>query len=59
MWIRVMCAVALASVMRDARLASPPRDSYVFGGRIIAADSGALDGVHVVAIDARGPLRSR
>jgi len=28
--------------------------SYLFGGRIIAADSGSLDGVHVVATDARG-----
>jgi hypothetical protein len=31
-----------------------PDDSYAFGGRIIAADSGSLDGVHVVAVDARG-----
>lgn len=29
-------------------------DAYVFGGRIIAADSGSLDGVRVVASDARG-----
>jgi hypothetical protein len=29
-------------------------DSYAFGGRIIPADSGSLDGVHVVAADARG-----
>lgn len=29
-------------------------DPYVFGGRIIAADSGSLDGVRVVASDARG-----
>ena len=40
--------------------ASPPwvraraKDSYVFGGRIIAADGGSLDGVRVVASDARG-----
>jgi hypothetical protein len=53
MWIRVMCAVALASVMRDARLASPPRDSYAFGGRVITADSGGVEGVHVVASDGR------
>ena len=32
----------------------PSGDSYLFGGRIIAADSGSLDGVHVVATDARG-----
>src|SRR6476659_1322204 len=32
----------------------PAADSYLFGGRIIAADSGSLDGVHVVATDARG-----
>ena len=31
-----------------------PGGSYLFGGRIIAADSGSLDGVHVVATDARG-----
>jgi len=28
--------------------------SYLFGGRIIAADSGSLDGVHVIATDAQG-----
>ncbi|HEX5073785.1 MAG TPA: hypothetical protein VFW03_11290 [Gemmatimonadaceae bacterium] len=31
-----------------------PAASYLFGGRIIAADSGSLDGVHVIATDARG-----
>jgi len=32
----------------------PAAASYLFGGRIIAADSGSLDGVHVIATDARG-----
>ena len=31
-----------------------PAASYLFGGRIIAADSGSLDGVHVIATDERG-----
>jgi len=31
-----------------------PKDSYAFGGRIITADSGSLDGLHVVAVDSRG-----
>jgi hypothetical protein len=48
---------ALAGAARDARVltpSTPSRDSYGFGGRVIPADSGALDGVHVVAVDARG-----
>ncbi|HUQ83311.1 MAG TPA: carboxypeptidase-like regulatory domain-containing protein [Gemmatimonadaceae bacterium] len=32
----------------------PGGDSFAFGGRVIAADSGVLDGVHVVAADAMG-----
>jgi hypothetical protein len=32
----------------------PSADSYLFGGRIITADSGPLDGVQVIATDARG-----
>jgi len=32
----------------------PAAASYLFGGRIIAADNGSLDGVHVIATDARG-----
>ena len=52
--------IALGSVA--VLLAAAPRvgttgraaDSYLFGGRIIAADGGSLDGVHVIAIDARG-----
>jgi hypothetical protein len=32
----------------------PPGDDLAFGGRIITADGGPLDGVHVVATDAGG-----
>jgi len=32
----------------------PRATSYLFGGRIIAADSGSLEGVHVIATDAQG-----
>jgi len=37
---------------RNARNASA--ELLAFGGRIIAADRGSLEGVHVVAVDARG-----
>jgi hypothetical protein len=46
--------VTLSGAARDARVVDARRDSYAFGGRVIPADSGALDGVRVVAVDARG-----
>jgi hypothetical protein len=44
----------LVAAAPRAGTARRPADSYVFGGRIIAADGGPLDGVHVVAFDSRG-----
>src|SRR5205809_903992 len=46
--------VVLIAAAPEPRAVDSPRDSYAFGGRVIPADSGALDGVHVVAVDARG-----
>jgi hypothetical protein len=46
-------AVLLAAAP-DGRTTGPTPASYLFGGRIIAADSGSLDGVHVIATDAQG-----
>jgi hypothetical protein len=37
-----------------ARAGRGAPDSYVFGGRLIPADGGSLDGVHVIAADSRG-----
>jgi len=44
--------LGLAATSGNARNASA--ELLAFGGRIIAADSGSLEGVHVVAVDARG-----
>ena len=46
-----MCALAVAAPPWAGARATT---SYVFGGRVIAADGGSLDGVHVVASDSRG-----
>jgi hypothetical protein len=46
--------VALAGAAPDAGVNRPGLDSYAFGGRVIPADSGGLEGVHVVAVDASG-----
>ena len=48
------CGAALAGAAPGDRMLRRPADSYVFGGRIIAADGGSLDGVRVVASDSRG-----
>jgi hypothetical protein len=45
------CALSAAAL---PSVSSTANHSYVFGGRIIAADHGSLDGVRVVASDARG-----
>ena len=50
----VACTLALGAAAPGAPTAGRPHDSYVFGGRIIPADSGSLEGVHVVAVDSRG-----
>lgn len=53
--VALACMSSLVgAVPWSAAARSGARNSYVFGGRIIAADGGALDGVHVVASDARG-----
>jgi len=46
--------VALVAAAPIGPASRPAGDSYLFGGRIITADSGSLEGVHVVATDARG-----
>ena len=46
-------AVLLAAAP-GGRTRGPAAASYLFGGRLIAADSGSLDGVHVIATDERG-----
>ena len=53
---RVVALTSLAAIAAGAPpwLGARVRDSYLFGGRIITADSGSLDGVHVVASDSRG-----
>jgi len=47
------CAFALVGAAPLARTHRAARD-LAFGGRIIPADGGTLDGVHVVALDSRG-----
>lgn len=47
------CLASVAGAPRNVRVSRAHHDAYAFGGRIIPADSGALDGVRVVAIDAR------
>src|SRR5262245_30829542 len=51
-----MIALGGVAVLLAAAPGSPSADptAYLFGGRIIAADNGSLDGVHVIATDARG-----
>ena len=46
--------LALVAAAPIGPASSPAVDSYLFGGRIITADGGSLDAVHVVATDARG-----
>lgn len=47
------CALTVVGASPSLRATSHARDSYTFGGRIITADGGSLEGVHVVAMDAR------
>ena len=57
---RCLVAIAGATSVITLAAATPGRarparsNSYAFGGRVIPADGGSLDGVHVVAVDARG-----
>jgi hypothetical protein len=51
--IALACVCALAGAA-PSWAGARAKESYVFGGRIITADSGSLDGVHVVAFDSRG-----
>jgi len=53
-FVALLGAVVLAGAAREPRPVVSPHDSYAFGGRVIPADGGTLDGVHVVAVDARG-----
>jgi hypothetical protein len=46
--------VMLAAASGSARERVAGAESLAFGGRLIPADSGSLEGVHVVAIDERG-----
>jgi len=48
------CAGVFVAVTGASTRPVPPPDSYVFGGRIIPADSGSLAGLRVVATDERG-----
>jgi len=55
--LRAAIAIACVGALGGAVHAPPPSrlaHDFAFGGRLIPADSGALDGVHVVAMDARG-----
>ena len=52
--IALATGAVLAAAAPGAGTAHGSADSYVFGGRIIAADGGSLDGVHVVAFDSHG-----
>jgi hypothetical protein len=57
MWQMRMIALGSLAVLVAAApggRTTGPAASYLFGGRIIAADSGSLDGVHVIATDERG-----
>jgi hypothetical protein len=57
---RWLVAIAGATSVITLAAATPGRsrpsrsDFYAFGGRVIPADGGSLDRVHVVAVDARG-----
>jgi hypothetical protein len=50
----VVALALLTGVSAGSARSRPARDFYEFGGRIIPADNGSLQGVHVVATDARG-----
>jgi len=52
--IALAASLALVGATPVARATRSAHDSYVFGGRLIPADSGSLAGVHVVAVDSRG-----
>ena len=52
--IALGCAAAVAAAAPGKGMVRRHTDSFVFGGRIIAADGGSLDGVRVVALDSRG-----
>jgi hypothetical protein len=48
------CASLLAAASPDLRGPAAPDDSFIFGGRIITADGGPVEGLHVIAADERG-----
>lgn len=52
--VALSCVSALAAAAPGDGMARHHGDPFVFGGRIIAADGGSLDGVRVVAFDSRG-----
>ena len=51
----LIVAVSLGAAVHESRVAS---DSYTFGGRVMSADGGSLDGVRVVAGDETGSFEA-
>jgi hypothetical protein len=58
MYMRALLLIAAIGLGPVVRASREPTDSYTFGGRIISADGGPLDGVHVVAGDASGSFEA-
>jgi hypothetical protein len=54
----LVAAISVGTVVRESREATPSTDSYTFGGRVVPADGGSLDGVRVVAGDGSGSFEA-
>ena len=54
----LVAAIGLGTGVHGSREAKPSADSYTFGGRVLSADGGSLDGVHVIATDDAGSFEA-
>lgn len=54
----LVAAISVGTLVCESREATLSTDSYTFGGRVVPADGGSLDGVRVVAGDASGSFEA-
>ena len=52
--VALSCVVLIAAASPASRRGASADESFIFGGRIITADGGPVDGLHVIAADSRG-----
>jgi hypothetical protein len=52
--VALSCITLFAAASSDPHGPAVPDASFIFGGRIITADGGPVEGLHVLAADARG-----